>query len=356
MKCLTDLRTTSNEMLTLDALRFIAAGSIVLLHSVAYFYPVDDRATAMVRWNGLALFVDLFFLISGYVIAFVYLDRVQDARSILDFVRRRIGRLYPLHLLTFLLAIVMWLVIGRFYRAPGTPSFEPSCIARTALLLHALIPCDRPIYFNGVNWSIAAEMVLYLLFPLMAPVVRRSPRGFLAATLLLAVSLLILRAPAPREIASWTTFLDPLRALPAFCLGVAARANRRMLDAIPFPNALVLFALFATLFAVRWPVSDNLAAPLFYILGIAAMAADSQGDSSRLAARLAPLGQLTYSIYLWHPFFIMICLNAIAEKALHRSQTGLAAMTTVMISSILAWSYISWRYFENPARRRIDAL
>src|SRR5436853_5399476 len=91
----------------LDALRIVAAAAVVVLHYAEY---TKDNAAARFVFDHVQhfnLFVDLFFVISGFVIAKQYLTKVDRADDMKRFFWRRIARIYPLHLLTlgFYLAI-----------------------------------------------------------------------------------------------------------------------------------------------------------------------------------------------------------------------------------------------------------
>src|SRR6266576_3353967 len=84
---------------SLEGLRLIASVSIVASHYLQYLH---------LPTHGLHLAVDLFFVISGIVIAMIYQGRINDMRSYFGFVRKRLARLYPLHLAT----IVFYVIIG----------------------------------------------------------------------------------------------------------------------------------------------------------------------------------------------------------------------------------------------------
>ena len=105
-----DSSTTRHQ----DGLRIIAAGAVVVLHYSDYFK--DDaigRFMVAHTWH-FNLFVDLFFVVSGFVIARQYFGRVNDAASIGRFLWRRLARIYPLHLATlaFYLALAGALHFG----------------------------------------------------------------------------------------------------------------------------------------------------------------------------------------------------------------------------------------------------
>ncbi len=96
-KNLPRLRPASGELLHLDLMRFVASAGIVFHHSHEFFSPQRARPALAAGTLGLALFVDLFFVISGFVITYVYHDRIVSWGGFGRFLQRRIGRLVPLH-------------------------------------------------------------------------------------------------------------------------------------------------------------------------------------------------------------------------------------------------------------------
>src|SRR4051794_10264654 len=87
----------SDEMPHLDSLRFIAAMGIVVYHYKAHV-GLQGASTSM---DGLRLFVDLFFVISGFVIARLY-SEMRTRQEYLHFLQKRVARLWPLHVATAL--------------------------------------------------------------------------------------------------------------------------------------------------------------------------------------------------------------------------------------------------------------
>ena len=128
-------RPASGDLLHLDLMRFIASAGIVFHHSHEFFAPVAKRPYLLDQTAGLALFVDLFFVISGFVIAYIYHERMNSIHDYVTFLQRRAGRLVPLHWLTLLASITVWSMFGLLhYPTAHTPSFKPECIAETASL------------------------------------------------------------------------------------------------------------------------------------------------------------------------------------------------------------------------------
>lgn len=348
------LKAVSDEMLHLDLIRFVAAVGIVVHHSHEFLIPEAVRQQEMARSGGLALLVDLFFFISGLVIASVYAKRVGSAKEILRFWQRRIARLVPLHWLVLACSVATWAILLQFADGRTTPSFEPHCIAANALFLSSLLNLCGPYQFNGVTWSIGAEMVMYAIFPAIALLVMR----IRYAPLILALALFALYSfvsPIPLDgvPADWTSNLHPaLRALPSFMLGVGIAAIK--LPRIPRP-ALLLTVLAAVMLVCMFsgvPVGVQL--PLVYAVGICAACADSSGQVSTVVRTFAPLGQLTYSLYMWHSLAILVIINAFGDKLLKADFAVMLALTLLCYAVLAVWSYISFEYIETPARRWVD--
>jgi peptidoglycan/LPS O-acetylase OafA/YrhL len=349
------LRTASDEMLHLDLLRFVASAGVVVHHSFEFLYPVATRAD---RPTGLALFVDLFFVISGFVIAHVYQGKVGTPAGYGLFLQRRVGRLVPLHLLTLALSIAVWSLFVALGKAGNhEPSFDVRCIVETASFLQALVPpCGNGISFSSVSWSIGAEMVMYLIFPIFAWLVLRSKIGFMVTTVLAVIAAIVVDLHVNVGWRSWVDLWPPFRALPSFMVGVSLFCLRDQIRKLPIAGPLLL--VFLVLLIVLM-ITDRPHIPvvgIVYLVAIAAVAADTQGIASKSVKRLAPLGQLTYSVYMWHSLVILIVMNALGDKMLHASVGLMSILGIVSFAIIFGVSYVSYFAVETPARRFIDSL
>ena len=275
------LRAASGELLHLDLLRFIACLGIVFHHSVEFFYTPDQRPALDAHTMGLALFVDLFFVISGYVIAHVYHNRIATKADYFRFLQRRIGRLIPLHWVTLVVAMALWSAfVVMHYAANHTPSFNPLCIADTLFLTHGFIPCEKKLYFNGVSWSISAEMVMYIAVPLFAFIGAKGARyllgfGLMALTAIIGFAYMQ-QGLAPSEL-SWVNVPPVLRALPSFILGGALFFNRGLVSRLPAPDIILALATTGLIAAMLSGTPQLFLLPLVYLVAIAAVSADSQG-------------------------------------------------------------------------------
>ncbi|MHC2538682.1 acyltransferase family protein [Bradyrhizobium diazoefficiens] len=346
------LRVASEEMLHLDLFRFIASIGIVVRHSFEFFFPAATRSALP---SGLALFVDLFFVISGFVIAHVYQGKVGTVSDYGTFLQRRVGRLMPLHWLTLAASIIVWSVFVVLGKAGNhQPSFEATCIAETAILLNAMLTCGNGISFSSVSWSIGAEMVMYLMFPLFAWAAVRSRLGLLAAASLVLFAMIAVDLSQNSVDRSWVDVWPPFRALPSFMIGICLFYFRHKVQ-IPAPRRMLLLSLTLLLISMITHTHHLISLGLIYVVAITAIAAD-QEIAPTFVKRLAPLGQLTYSIYMWHSLVILIVMNAIADKLFHAPPGLMVPFCIVSWLIIFAVSYFSYFVIETPARRYIDGL
>jgi len=163
---------------TLDAIRGVAAITVILCHWQFFYYANDTwvqdgfEKTALpfypylsAIYNDAMVSVDLFFLLSGFIFFWLYADRIA-ARKINfgKFIFFRISRLYPIHLATFLsVAVLQWLMLknaGHYYIVQYNDSYH--------FILNLLFMqnwgFEKGPSFNGPSWSASVEVFLYLIF------------------------------------------------------------------------------------------------------------------------------------------------------------------------------------------------
>lgn len=348
------LRAESDKLRNLDLLRLIAAYGVVLNHFNAYV--PDLQAPIHPSWWFLPLFVDLFFTISGFVICFIYFDRMGTWLEYGGFMKRRFARLVPLHWLTLLAfaAIGVSLYFGVHVKEPDR--YDWQCFLPNMFLIQSLGVCDR-LTFNYPSWSISVEMLMYLMFPLFCMAARRSAWILLSAAACIIAWLVISDFSGHDPSQFWTdyTYAGGLeRGLPSFLIGMCLFMWRDKLAMIPKPE----FAMYASLlgfFALGVSgVTPFYLLPLVYIIAAAAISADMQGKISALPAWFSPGGQLTYAIYMLHPLAATVLLSFVGQRMMGLG--GFAMLTWCVIVALLLpiGAYLSFVWFETPMRRWIS--
>lgn len=167
-------RVRTGEIRALSGLRIVAAVWVVLFHFrplLAAASPALSTALAPVL-NAGAQGVDLFFILSGFVLTWNYLDRMGESwstRDTLRFLWLRLARVWPVYLVTMHLAaafVVFTLYVGRFPLPPPViDSMNAVSWIRQVLLVQLWFePYFDGSSWNGPAWSISAEWLAYLLF------------------------------------------------------------------------------------------------------------------------------------------------------------------------------------------------
>ncbi len=247
----------------LTGLRFLAAAAVFIYHVDGYLTVASHRfplgATA----------VSFFFVLSGYILTYVYYDRLREqpmwGSDTRRFLVTRWARLWPLHLTCLVLALVLAPFSG-FAVDWNARNSVPSFVANL-LMIQSWIPVHRWFLdFNSVSWSISTEMFFYLTFPFLLAARRRFP-WVIAGTLALALAVHAVWQTAT-SLPAWFSVLNlivanPLTQLYQFALGMGMCLLRfrfaRRTETHPAPprrrRAFVLDTLFETLAIVLLPLT-----------------------------------------------------------------------------------------------------
>jgi peptidoglycan/LPS O-acetylase OafA/YrhL len=316
---LAHLKPESQQFLHLDALRFIAAYSVLLLH---YRDVLQLGHGAIWRMLGVgSLFVDLFFIISGFIICHGYAHRMSSASDYRRFLQKRVARLAPLHWATLAFYVAIGLAVAALgIKATDPGVFDWSCLPANIAFLHAAGLCEG-LTFNSVSWSISAEMLLYLGFPLALLIYRRGAAVALAVGVLAALSL-TLAAPhfSDTQWFHWSYDYGVIRAVPSFLIGMGLYGVRGSVPAAP---SWFVWLLVALLFALSAAGSPELAqVACVYAIAVAGIAADRAKRSSRAVTFLASGGRLTYSIYMLHTVLFTLVVSTRGKYLCRRMQEG----------------------------------
>lgn len=347
-------RNLPHRYASLDGYRFLAASAVVLFHFNADFHlGLASAFPAVTRFNS---FVDFFFMLSGFVIAVGYLDRLESWTDYAHFLHARFARIYPLHIVTLGMFLV-FVAIGVALRLPPN---HPEFVAMSGLPANIALTQSWGVLnhpsFNVPSWSISAEWFVYLAVPLFFTLTRRV--HVLANVLLLALFVGVMIAFRRRAgLEAWTgaTFdFGMLRAVPSFFLGIllAQAVQRAPLGwAPPWWSVHALFVFAIVLLGVDLPPETIL--PIFALLIVAAALAD-RGDAPSVMKgwALSALGQGSYALYMLH--VLMSVPTLLIMRRLHLLDTRWAILVAfVLYVGVVLLSLASYRYFETPMRRRV---
>lgn len=332
-------------------MRGLAAIAVVIYH-----------AHALGAWADLGhayLAVDLFFGLSGVVIARAYGARLDAGMGAAAFMRMRLVRLFPLYAAGTLVGLGLTLagaIHGRFHAF--SPGAFLSAAAAAALMLPAPLaiePHARLTPFNVAAWSLLFELAANLLLALVWSRLThaRLVLAIVAAGLALAIGI-VLHGNADLG-ANWPDMpVAAARTAFSFLLGLAIE---RGLVPVRLPRrALVpmLAALVGVLAVPRgWgsPVVDliaiGLALPLFVAAGAAGAAAHVPGAGL--------LGELSWPVYIFHSP-LLACAAVLHGAAGHRSAATGLALDAATLGAIILIGWIAARRIDPLLRRWCDRI
>lgn len=303
--------------------------------------------------------VDVFFVISGYLITTILLDDIAGGRfSIARFYERRVRRILPA-LFVMIAACVpfawMWMLPEEF------KSFGQSVVATVLFSNNVLLWLTSGYFAQAAEtkpllhtWSLGVEEQFYILFPLLLAVLVRPGRIALAIGLLGAASIALMlwsvQTGMPGSEARF--YLLPTRAWELLAGSAAALWLRsgRPAPARPLRSALALLGVVSVAVAMVTFDRGTDFPSLWTVLPVAGtvlliLFAGPDEPVGRLMGHRIPVavGLVSYSAYLWHqPVFVFYKLRMMEEIA------PLAALGLIALS--LGLATLTWRFVEQPFR------
>jgi peptidoglycan/LPS O-acetylase OafA/YrhL len=339
-------------LLNIEGLRLISSLAIVFDHFLVY--PLHRQPLN----NNLGIFVDLFFVISGVVIASAYGNRVSTPAEYGLFIQRRFARLYPLHLATMTIYVLIAAVAAAgLFRVDNAQRYDWTTLIPYLTLTQSW-GAHGAIAWNGVTWSISAEMFAYLLVPMLLCPLRPNPRTAFLTVALVAITCAVGSDELfGRPFVRLVTQLAQLRALPSFVFGLSLAMHKDwLISHVPAGAASVGFWIGALGLALCLGLGTYPYVMLacVWLLVAAAYRCDLGGVLTPAGGKLiSDQGRLTYSIYLIHPVVATIWLAAIGKRLFDRVPGGPWIEVTVGFFLVFSLSALSYRFFEEPLRKRL---
>ncbi|WP_024574730.1 MULTISPECIES: acyltransferase [unclassified Afipia] len=345
---------------SLTGIRALAAFLVLFLHADQNI-PIGLSHIGAVSRGYLG--VDLFFLLSGFILTYVYFDSMErpTGRKFAIFMWHRFIRLYPVHIAVLAALVIIVLSAGRLGLNLRSPeAFTFGALPWQLLLVHAWGVTDQ-MSWNVPSWSISAEWFAYLCFPLVAYGLGRvrDPRMLLViAVASLGAAALIFSLAGWGLSGAWIAPSALVRIAGSFVCGAAlcryAVLRRKLESRSALNDAAAMMAIAAFLVLPSFGVPDFALIALLAVF-IAALAMSS-GVTARLFS-LAPmvwLGEISYSLYMVH-FPVLRALGIVfkPERLAAMGPMTAIAVYAFAICVCVAAAAVLYYLVERPLRVRL---
>jgi peptidoglycan/LPS O-acetylase OafA/YrhL len=363
----------TKELQSLTPLRGIAAIWVICFHYAVVYFGFRPEQFSWVFNKGY-LAVDIFFMLSGFVLSHVYWrtfspEATGHAKNYWSFIGARIARLYPLHLFNLGLFVVVTLAFsvyayvsfGKFDSIPVYGARSWTALLANLAMLQGLKA--RELAWNFPAWSISVEFFAYFLFPLALPFVARASgpgKLFLAGLALLALCLFAYLGNG--DFNQWDGPITLLRCLPEFVFGALLYAGfREKLWPDWFKRDYAIIAiLLGVLALLHFGISD-----FIIVVGFPAVILSAVMNAGRMApilnaAPLVWLGNISYSLYLAHGFVQFLTTKSLesygVENAASLSLINSVWLLLAMLGATVLIATFTYREVEIAGRSRLRKL
>lgn len=344
------------QLEALTGIRGLAALYVLMLHLNMAIGSVDFGDYVAPLHDGY-LGVDLFFVLSGFIISHVYTRdfarwSIAGYRRFLWF---RLARLYPVHLLTIAILIIMVAGAGLLGVAINQPdNWSFAALPLHVLLIHAWGFSDTATW-NTPAWSISAEWMAYIFFPFVVIRIRRV-RGaaaglFLSAGLLVAMAVLF-RSAGWSVDSAWVGAPALSRVSFEFLIGcLLYRVHAAVARSSVLWDVVGILALAAYLWVATYASDDFVQIGLIAIFVLAASRSLGVVRHFLASRPMMLLGEISYSIYMIH-FAVILVLMRVIDWMGWRDAPPLTALAIFAASIVLVCvlSLLSYRLVERPGR------
>lgn len=375
------MEQTQHRFTVLDSWRGICACMVALFHFHAnnHFYNIPVFLNA-------GLFVDFFFVLSGFVIFINYHHKIRQGFGIGRFMLLRFGRLYPLHLailLAFIAVEIAQVIVSPLSHLAETQPFQdvgstPDYILSNVLMIHSFNVGER-LSFNGPSWSISAEFYTYLVFALLIVLLKDRVLWGVVGVMALSLTFLLFYG----EFMTTVNF-GVVRCLYGFGAGALCallweKYNRFSQSKLLSPvvwNGIEIFTLLIALVFVATAKETIFVylTPFVFFMTVYVFAYERGIVSTVLQNKIfVLLGTLSYSIYMVHTFVfgkifniggrfiekmtsfdVFIFIDDKERLGVEKWHGDLLSLSYIII--VIIGSYITYRTIEEPFRKYFRKL
>lgn len=361
----------------LTGVRIVAAMWVVLFHvrgNIAAEFPWLGELIGPVLAHG-ELGVDLFFALSGYVLALNYGERMGfrlDRQATVKFWWARLARVWPAYAFTLVFTAV-WhgILIARQSADPVEVRDYSvgSFLRQLTLVVQWTEPGFDRLTWNGAAWSVSAEAFAYLLFPVIILLIFRINRSLSTRSLILMAMVLLFPVVFFSYVlglyGAWMWLLRILCAFMAGCLMyyIVKRVPDTARNRLSASHILVL-ATAAIVAGCYFMVLTERSRYIGLLIPVLVVIVGALGMADRHVARLLGSralvvgGMASYSIYLVHMPLVEIFwkMQMTFPETLGAGTVGAKAGFILLPVVVSVAGYCLWRFFEEPARRKMRVM
>jgi peptidoglycan/LPS O-acetylase OafA/YrhL len=349
--------TMKAEIRSLTGVRGVAALIIVIYHYGKF--RLDHVSDVWHVPHGY-LPVDLFFMLSGFVIGYVYRDNLhpESSSSYRIFLIKRFARLYPAYIVIsafYVLKIALGLTGEETFARFGWFDAVGNLLLLTGwgLNIYPLI---------GVSWASSAELGSYFAAPvLMKYTLEKDVRWWIACVVFSLAGIYLISnsgqgSSGPLDVVARNSFLPLCRAIIGFALGLATLRFAPCLDRLSaIAQDILVIATLALMVGFAVFTAEDLPIYLLFIPFVALLSRDGRVAQALFGNRLVyHLGIISYSIYLFHPLFLTFAERS--SRHFGSTMTAYVLCTLACFAAIWLLSYLSYRFVEMPGRQLVIRL
>lgn len=323
--------------------------------------------------------VDLFFVLSGFVISYAYVNRLESYKGIGTFMFLRWGRLYPVHIVFLLIFLVIELAKWTWEIQTGIPARHRAFSANNTQafmlqlgMLHSVVPIGA-CTFNCASWSISVEFYIYIVFALVAVMIR--PRVIRVMSIIGLIGIAVLMSHS--SIKGVWIHPDFLRGVYGFFIGCLSYQGFEVIKSFEKWNSLSLnwafaFSLTLLLIVMTWPREELQARAFPLVSGVVVLMA-SLLDRTAIGGLLQHkafvfLGTISYSLYMAHEAVLWVVSQSLVHLFKYQSRGSSTEVdiltpslqgvliTVMYVGASLCVANIVYRKVEAPLRAYSRAL
>jgi len=349
----------TDEILPLTGLRFVAALYVFAFH-IHTRWPLAEKGSYVANFlNEGAVGMTLFFILSGYILAYTYAEKNI---SPLMFYRNRFARIYPVYAVAALMTLP-WLFKNQFSEAFFFAALQIGILVMAdTLMIQAWFPQLWAFWNNGASWSLSTEMFFYALFPLLLHAAARLNKAWLVSAMMGVYVLSELPGLSymvfePRSTDGLQIFYAmPIFRLPEFAMGIlvyfaSGRVRESRLLRMAASPALLLLVVYLATFGSKIPIfvpNNWIVVPVIALL-IAYLATCDTALGRLLSMGIFVWsGKISYCFYSFQFFVIFSFL----EVRIYLPDKGLIVFCSTFVI-LLSISAIGYHFIEEPFRRRL---